>query len=149
IARWAQSVPDDIIVFPEVASCGYMYENRKEAEPYVEGLTALRPIERVAQSTGRLIVGGFAERAGRTLYDSAFAAGPSGTTVYRKIHLGNRGTLIFDPGTEPMIVDFEGHPIGLDVRYDLHFPELAAFLAHQGTELVVAPTPRAEQVQRP
>src|SRR5207249_4397732 len=95
MARWAESVPVDIVVFPELASCGYMYENRKEAEPYVEGLTALRTIERVAQSTGRLIVGGFAERAGRTLYDSAFAAGPSGTTVYRKIHLWNRETLIF------------------------------------------------------
>src|SRR5438034_805894 len=108
MARWAESVPADIVVFPELASCGYMYENRKEAEPYVEGLTALRPIERVARSTGRLIVGGFAERAGRTLYDSAFAAGPSGTTVYRKIHLWNRETLIFAPGHEPMLVDREG-----------------------------------------
>src|SRR5207302_8459107 len=104
MARWAESVPADIIVFPELASCGYMYENRKEAEPYVEGLTALRPIERVARSTGRLIVAGFAERAGRTLYDSAFAAGPSATTAYRKLHPWNRETITVDPGTAPTMV---------------------------------------------
>src|SRR5438552_15857969 len=113
MARWAESVPADIVVFPELASCGYMYENRKEAEPYVEGLTALRPIERVARSAGRLIVGGFAGRAGRKLYDSAFAAGLSGATVYRKIHLWNRQRLIFDPGTAPMIVRVAGTRLGL------------------------------------
>ena len=149
MARWAESVPADIVVFPELASCGYMFEDRKEAEPHVDGLTALRPIEKVARSKGRLIVGGFAESAGRTFYDSAFAAGPSGTTVYRKIHLWNRETLIFDPGTEPVTVDFEGHRIGLEVCYDLQFPELAAFLAHQGTELVVVPTAWAEETQGP
>src|SRR3989449_10762105 len=109
MARWAESVPADIVVFPELASCGYMYENRKEAEPHVDGLTALRPIEKVARSQGRLIVGGFAERAGRTFYDSFFAAGPSGTTIYRKIHLWYRETFIFDPGQEPMILVFRSH----------------------------------------
>ena len=149
MARWAESVPADIIVFPELASCGYMYESRSEAEPYVDMLSRLRPLEKVAQVTGRLIVGGFAERADRTFYDSAFAAGPSGTTVYRKIHLWNRETLIFEPGTEPVIVDFEGHRIGLEVCYDLQFPELATFLARQGAELVVAPTAWAEEAQGP
>src|SRR5439155_19235332 len=124
MARWAESVPADIVVFPELASCGYMFEDRKEAEPHVDGLTALRPIERAARSTGRLIVGGFAERAGRTFYDSPFAARPSGTTVYRKIHLWNRETLIFDPGTDPLIDDFEGHPIGLEVCDDLQVAKL-------------------------
>src|SRR5207244_11521817 len=108
-----------------------------------------RPMWRVALPTGLLTVGGFAEPAGRPFYASAFAAGPSGTTVYRKIHLWNRETLIFDPGTDPMIVDFEGHRIGLEVCYDLQFPELAAFLAHQGAELVVAPTAWAEEAQGP
>src|SRR2546422_5970713 len=107
MARWAESVPADIVVFPELASCGYMYENRKEAEPHVDGLAALRPIERVARSKGRLIVGGFAERAGRTFYDSAFAAGPSGPKGYPKIHLWDRGALIFDPGKEAIVGDFQ------------------------------------------
>src|SRR5439155_1183059 len=41
MARWAESVPADIVVFPELASCGYMFEDRKEAEPHVDGLTSL------------------------------------------------------------------------------------------------------------
>jgi predicted amidohydrolase len=146
---WAESVPADVIVFPELASCGYMYKDREEAEPYVDSRSALQPLEEVARRTGRLIVGGFAERAGGLFYDSAFACGPDGTTVYRKIHLWNRETVIFGPGTDPVVLEFQGHRIGLEVCYDLQFPELAAYLARRGAEFVVVPTAWAEESYRP
>jgi len=146
---WAESIPADVIVFPELASCGYMYRDRKEAAAHVESRSVLAPIEAIARRTGRLIVGGFAERAAGAFYDSAFACGPDGTTVYRKIHLWNRETLIFEPGTQPTIVEFQGHRIGLEVCYDLQFPELAAYLARRGAELVVVPTAWAEETYRP
>src|SRR5439155_972673 len=146
---WAESIPADVIVFPELASCGYMYRDRKEAAAHVESRSVLAPIEAIARRTGRLIVGGFAERAAGAFYDSAFACGPDGTTVYRKIHLWNRETLIFEPGTQPTIIEFQGHRIGLEVCYDLQFPELAAYLARRGAELVVVPTAWAEEPYRP
>jgi predicted amidohydrolase len=146
---WADSVPADVIVFPELASCGYMYEDREDAEPYVDSRSALQPIEDVARRTGRLIVGGFAERDKGVSYDSAYACGPDGTTVYRKIHLWNRETLIFEPGTKPTIVEFQDHRIGLEVCYDLQFPELAAYLARRGAELIVVPTAWAEETYPP
>ncbi|HYY47981.1 MAG TPA: carbon-nitrogen hydrolase family protein [Thermoplasmata archaeon] len=147
--HWAESVPADILVFPELASCGYMYEDRKDAGPYADSRSALKPIEEVAHATGRLIVGGFSEHAEGVFYDSAFAAGPDGTIVYRKIHLWNRETVIFEPGTEPVLLRFRGHPIGLEVCYDLQFPELAAFLARKGAELLLVPTAWAEEPYAP
>ncbi len=144
---WAESVPADILVFPELASCGYMYTNREEAEPYVDSPARLRPIAAIARSHGRLIVGGFAERADGVLYDSAFAAGPSGLTIYRKIHLWNRETVIFRAGSEPTLLEFDGHRVGLEICYDLQFPELAAYLARKGAELLIVPTAWAEEPQ--
>lgn len=145
--RWAADVPADILVFPELASCGYMYSDRREAEPYADPVARIRPIAALARSLGRLVVGGFAEQADGILYDSAFAAGPQGLTVYRKIHLWNRETLIFRPGSEPSLLEFDGHRIGLEICYDLQFPELAAYLARKGAELLVVPTAWAEEPQ--
>jgi predicted amidohydrolase len=144
---WAKDVAADILVFPELASCGYMYSNRREAEPYADPATRLQPIAALARSLGRLVVGGFAERADGGLYDSAFAAGPTGVTIYRKIHLWNRERLIFQPGSEPSLLEFDGHRIGLEICYDLQFPELAAYLARKGAELIVVPTAWAEEPQ--
>jgi N-carbamoylputrescine amidase len=144
---WAKEVPADVVVFPELASCGYMYSDRREAEPYADPVSRIRPIAALARSLGRLIVGGFAERADGVLYDSAFAAGPAGVTIYRKVHLWNRETLIFQPGSEPSFLEFDGHRIGLEICYDLQFPELAAYLARQGVELLIVPTAWAEEPQ--
>jgi N-carbamoylputrescine amidase len=144
---WAKDVSADILVFPELASCGYMYSSRREAEPYADPATRLRPIAALARSLGRLVVGGFVERTEGGLYDSAFAAGPAGVTIYRKIHLWNRETLIFQPGSQPSLLEFDGHRIGLEICYDLQFPELAAYLARNGAELIVVPTAWAEEPQ--
>jgi N-carbamoylputrescine amidase len=144
---WAKSVAADILVFPELASCGYMYSNREDAEPVSDSLARLQPIAAIARSHGRLIVGGFAERADSVLYDSAFAASPGGLTIYRKIHLWNRETVIFQPGSDPVLLDFDGHRVGLEICYDLQFPELAAYLARKGAELLIVPTAWAEEPQ--
>src|SRR5206468_11233844 len=145
LTGWAASLPADVIVFPELATCGYMYEDRDEVAPFVEGHEALEPIAKIAKSSGRLIVGGFAELDDGAFYDSAFAAGPDGLSVYRKIHLWNRETLMFRPRTEPVLLEFQGHRIGLEICYDLQFPELAAHLARHGAELLLVPTAWAEE----
>ncbi len=147
--EWAESLPADVIVFPELATCGYMYKDRDEVAPFVEGHEALEPIAKIAKASGRLIVGGFAELDDGAFYDSAFAAGPDGLSVYRKIHLWNRETLMFRPGTEPVLLEFQGHRIGLEICYDLQFPEVAAHLARHGAELLLVPTAWAEEGRAP
>jgi N-carbamoylputrescine amidase len=147
--QWAKSVPADVLVFPELASCGYMYTSREEAEPYSNARTRIRQIAELAKSEGRLIVGGFSERADSVLYDSAFAAGPRGITVYRKIHLWNKETVIFRAGSDPAVLEYDGHRFGLEICYDLQFPEQAAYLARNGAEALLVPTAWAEEPQGP
>ncbi len=140
IETWADHSSADIVMFPELSTCGYMYDAPKEIEPFCDTPQDLAPLEGLSARTGKLIVGGFAERAGGRRYNSAYAIGPDGTTVYRKIHLWNREKLLFDEGRRPCLIEYQGRKIGIEICYDLQFPELAAFLSRQGAELILAPT---------
>ena len=140
IRGWAKGSAADIVLFPELSSCGYMYESPEEIAPFADPASALEPLERLSAKTGKLLVGGFAERHGQAFYDAAYAVGPEGTTVYRKIHLWNREKLLFREGGTPCLVEHAGHRIGLEICYDLQFPELAAYLSRKGAELILAPT---------
>ena len=140
IRTWAERSPADIVLFPELSSCGYMYEDPKELAPFSDSVDALAPLEALSARTGKLFVGGFAERAGDGLHNAAYAVGPDGTTVYRKIHLWNREKLLFKEGDRPCVIEFDGRKIGVEICYDLQFPELSAYLARQGAELILAPT---------
>lgn len=149
IRAWAERSPADIVLFPELSSCGYMYNSPKEIAPFTDTLEALVPLEKLSARTGKLIVGGFAEQAGGRFHNAAYAVGPDGTTVYRKIHLWNREKLLFEEGRQPCLTEFEGRKIGIEVCYDLQFPELAAFLARKGAELILAPTAWARDAHGP
>ncbi|MGC2288734.1 MAG: carbon-nitrogen hydrolase family protein [Thermoplasmata archaeon] len=145
IQKTAESTEADIVVFPELTSCGYMYKNRAEIEPYTDTRTALRSLEDVARKHRRLVIGGFAERAGGQLFNSAYVIGPGLNRVYRKIHLWNVENELFDTGSRALTFDFGGHRLGVIVCYDLQFPELAAYYARKGVELLLVPMAWAEE----
>ena len=140
IRGWAERSPADIVLFPELSSCGYMYQDPKEIQPFADDPGTLAPLEELSHRTGKLLVGGFAERADGQLYNSAYAVAPSGTSVYRKIHLWNREKLLFQEGRQPCVIEYKGRLIGIEICFDLQFPELGGYLSRQGAELVLAPT---------
>lgn len=145
IVRTADSTDTDIVVFPELSSCGYMYSGPAEIRSFTDTREALRSLEAVARRRNRLIVGGFAEQDGKRLYNSAYAVGPDRSWVYRKIHLWNLEKRIFHEGNQALTFKFRGHRIGVIVCYDLQFPELASLYARQGVELLLVPMSWAEE----
>ncbi len=149
IRSWAERSPADIVLFPELSSCGYMYEDPKEIAPFTDSLEALAPLEKLSARTDKLFVGGFAHRSDGHVYNAAYAVGPEGTSVYRKIHLWNREKLLFDEGERPSLIEYQGRRVGLEICYDLQFPELAAYLARKGAELILAPTSWAQDRHGP
>jgi predicted amidohydrolase len=135
----AERTRADVVVFPELISCGYMYKDAAEIAPFADERSALRPLEEIARDARRVMIGGFAERANDGLYNSAFVVRPDGTDVYRKIHLWNYETRIFRPGAAPCTFPFGGHRLGVEICYDLQFPELAAYYARAGVEALLVP----------
>lgn len=91
--------------------------------------------------------GGFPEKDGAHLYNSAFLVGPSGLMmVYRKIHLFDREKEIFDPGNLGFPVfklttasAKEDVTVGIMICYDWFFPEAARSLALQGAQVILHP----------
>lgn len=149
IRSWAEASEADVVLFPELSSCGYCYEGPEEIRGYTDPPASLAPLEEIARRRDRLIVGGFAEEAGGALYNSAYVVSPEGTQVYRKIHLWNKEKAIFRPGSEPLVLEFQGHRLGIEVCYDLQFPELGSWYSHKGVEALLIPMAWAEEPTGP
>lgn len=145
IRTWADSLDADVVLFPELSSCGYGYNGPAEIRGFTDAPRALAPLEEIARRRRRLLVGGFAEEAEGTLYNSAYAIGPEGTQIYRKIHLWNREKQIFRPGSEPLIVSHAGHRFAVEVCYDLQFPELGTLYSRGGAEALLVPMAWADE----
>ena len=92
-----------LVVLPELANTGYMFESREEAcalaETVPDGPSARAWIA-LAQRLGIHLVAGIAERDGGRLYNSALVAGPQGYLgTYRKLHLWGDENLYFERAT--------------------------------------------------
>ncbi|EFE64959.1 conserved hypothetical protein [Streptomyces viridosporus ATCC 14672] len=134
-----------IVVLPELANSGYVFQDLEEllsvAEP-LDGAT-VRQWEELAARLKLVIVGGFAELGsdGRA-YNSAVLIDETGIRAsYRKAHLWDgEKTWGFTPGdTRPPVVDTPHGRIGMLICYDLEFPEWVRLAALEGAELLCGP----------
>lgn len=124
---------------------GYMFATREEAARFAEVVPG-RSVEALEGACARLglhCVAGLLERDGDRLHNTAVLVGPEGLVgSYRKTHLPFLGVDRFVvPGDEPSaIFDTPVGRIGIEICYDLRFPELTRTLALRGAEIVVHPT---------
>jgi predicted amidohydrolase len=140
----AEAVRADLVVLPELFTTGYRFRDRAEARRYAEpaqGGLATRAAREVAARTGAFVVGGFAEAAGRKVYNSAFLVGPEGlVATYRKVHLFGSEREAFDEGDRPFAVhDIGAAVVGMIICFDWVFPESARSLALLGAEVIAHP----------
>ncbi len=133
----------DLFVLPELATTGYVFESKAELESMAEprdGETA-RAWKRVASETDTWIVGGFAERDGENVYNSALIVSPDGLEgCYRKVHLWNEEKRWFAAGESMKTVETPFGRLGIQICNDLWFSELSIAQARAGVDLVAVPT---------
>ncbi len=135
----------DLIVLPELANSGYLYENSQELLPFSESRDGqgdfISALISLAEQTEGVIVSGYAERAADQLYNSAIAVASSGVIEnYRKIHLYADEKLLFQPGDGGFkVFSWQGVKIGMMVCFDWIFPEAARSLALSGAQIVAHP----------
>lgn len=143
----------DIVVIPELATSGYVFESPKEARSLAIGATDeifTQWASLAALHADSVIVVGFAELGDDNfLYNSAAVVMATGIVgVYRKVHLWNEEKLYFRPGDAPPLVVNSAHgKIGVMICYDLEFPEWTRMAALSGVDLLAVPTnwPRTER----
>ncbi|KHL15261.1 UNVERIFIED_CONTAM: hydratase [Mumia flava] len=135
----------ELVVLPELANTGYVFDSRAEAEslaePVPDGSTTAAWSE-VASALGVYIVAGIAEKADGALYNSAVLLGPDGYLgSYRKTHLWGDEKKLFASGDRPSpIYDTPLGRIAIAICYDLWFPELFRLYALGGAQIVCVPT---------
>jgi len=134
-----------LIVLPELANSGYVFETREEAfelaEEIPDGPTCAA-WAKIATERDIYLVAGISERYGQVLYNSAVIIGPHGYIgTFRKVHLWNEENLFFEPGNLgfPVFQTPIGR-IGTFICYDGWFPESYRMCALQGADIVCIPT---------
>jgi predicted amidohydrolase len=134
-----------LVVLPELCTSGYVFESVDEARALAQPPDgpALRDWAEEAEATDAVVVGGFAELGeDGHLYNSAAVVDSTGTiAVYRKLHLWDRERLFFEPGAAcARVLETRVGRVGVQICYDLYFPEVARGLALAGAEIVALPT---------
>ena len=133
----------DVVVLPEMAVPWYT-THREALQPLAETLDGptVSAWQEQADRHGGLVVGGFCERSGDTIYNSAVAVDPGGVVAhYRKLHLFDVEKHCFTAGDTGLTVVETAHgTIGLCICYDLRFVEVVRVLALRGADLICVPT---------
>jgi len=133
-----------IVVLPELASSGYVFESQAEARASAETADGetVTGWARLGAEHGIVIVGGFCEASGGEVFNSAALVDPDGLRgVYRKAHLWDEEKRWFSSGSAaPPVVATRFGRIAMMICYDLEFPEWVRLPALAGAQLLCAPT---------
>ena len=135
----------ELTVFPECCVTGYCFESLAEAmhvaEP-IPGPTTQR-IQDVCEELRCHVIIGMLEADKNRIFNAAVLVGPEGVVgSYRKIHLPYLGIDRFAThGDRNFAVQHANElKVGMNICYDIGFPEAARSLTLQGADLIALPT---------
>ena len=141
----------DLVVFPELATTGYLKPSLEDldftgqlyaqSEP-VPGPTT-EALGAVARKHGTHVILGLSRthpKIPHVLYNSAALIGPDGAVigVYDKLHAAIEEKQFYIAGNTTGVHETELGRIGMNICYDVRFPELARLQALQDADLIVA-----------
>lgn len=134
-----------LIVLPECAVTGYVFESPEEASLSAQEVpgAASATIEDACARLGIYAVCGLLAREGDVLRNRAILVGPDGLIgFYDKSHLPFLGVDRFVVAGDGPFEPFETPigSIGIEICYDLRFPEVTRSYALAGAELIAHPT---------
>jgi len=130
-----------LVMFPECALTGYAYDSLEDAIPFAEPIDgpSSQAIADVCRETDAFAVAGFIEADGNKYYNGAMLVGPDGVVgSYRKTHMPFIGIDRFlTPGDRAyQVLELPFGRIGVNICYDISFPEPARALKLLGAELI-------------
>lgn len=130
----------DIICFPEMCLQGYSRDKAQRTALQATGEMTGR-IGEAAVKEGVTVLVGLAEAAaGEKPYITQLVLFPDGKVKkYRKTHLGKSEQPYFTAGDDLPVFSTEKARFGIQICWDMHFPEVSAILSLKGAEIIFAP----------
>jgi predicted amidohydrolase len=134
----------DLAVFPEATQIRFGCDPRPVAAPPA-GLFGSSLAAAAADAGVALVAGIFTPSQDGRVYNTAVLFDRTGELVaaYRKLHLfdafGQQESALVAPGDEVVVAKLAGLSVGLQICYDLRFPELTRTLTSRGADLIVMP----------
>jgi predicted amidohydrolase len=130
----------DFIVFPELFAIGFRHDDYAKMGVGVPGPTSEFLCD-IGRELGVYAFGTGIEQSKDKYYNTLLGASPEGKLIgsYRKIHPFQEERDIFDGGTSIVLMECGGIKVGLQICYDVRFPEISRKLALEGAELLIIP----------
>jgi predicted amidohydrolase len=142
--RLIKEVETDLILFPELAFTGYLFEDRNALREVAEdpnGGKIFGEVLDFALSRRVSIAYGFPLLEEDRIYNAAVLINKNGEhLIYRKVHLFGIEKRLFDRGRDFPVFNLEGVRVGILICYDWAFPEAARTLALKGAQLILHPS---------
>jgi predicted amidohydrolase len=134
-----------LIVFPECSLTGYIFNSRAESLPYAESIPGptTKKLATLCKELNVYVIFGLLEKDNEKLYNVAALIGPEGLIgSYRKNHLPYLGIDRFvDRGDRPFeVYKTPCGNIGIEICYDIIFPENSRIMALKGADILALPT---------
>jgi len=130
---------DSIILLPEMWGCGFDYKNLNSFAEKTDEL--IQEIQSVINEN-TLVISSLPEKNQNKVYNTVYAVSKSGVIgKYRKNFLFSpmREDEYIDKGNNITVVDFKGVKVGLQLCYEIRFPELFRLSAFAGADVIVVP----------
>ena len=130
----------DLLVLPELAMCGYLFESREELASYAEIIPSGPSTQYMLELSERhscIIIYGLAERCNGRIFNTA-AIVSKGRYIgkYRKVHLSDFEKKFFDSGDKNQVFKVDGVTIGVQICFDLWFPEISREQRRMGADIL-------------
>jgi len=137
------------ILLPELFAMGFRHEDYLREGSGVPGPTT-DFILSVAKEHKAYTIGTGIEKTGSKFYNTLVMARPNGELhgTYSKIHPFQEERNVFQGGETLAMFECSGIKVGVEICYDIRFPEVTRRLALEGAEIVLIPAafpdPRSE-----
>ncbi len=129
-----------LVILPELFAIGFRHEDYRRLGAGVPGCTSDFLCETAEEFSIYLIGTGIEESAGK-FYNTLVLASPEGHVVgaYRKIHPFQEEKDVFLGGSTITMFRLGELRVGVEICYDIRFPEVSRRLALEGAQVILVP----------
>ena len=131
---------DALVVLPELSLCGYLFEDQnallRAAEEVPNG-PSTQKMQALSKQYDCTLVFGLAEKTPAGIYNTAVVVSRGQYLgKYQKIHLSDFEKQFFLPGSANGVIETDGHTLGIQICFDLWFPEIAREQVRLGADIL-------------